>query len=66
LRQSFVFTNTPVLVQPEVLVGRAHEKFDSDGRLMDERTRQFLVRFLEEFAHWIGRLAARREMAAVP
>jgi chromate reductase len=64
-RQSFVFTNTPVLLQPEVLVGRAHEKFDSDGRLTDDRTRQFLVLFLEEFAHWIGRLAGHREVAAV-
>ena len=65
LRQSFVFTNTPVLPQPEVLVGRAHEKFDSDGRLTDETTRKFLLLFLEEFAKWIGRLAEPREMAAV-
>lgn len=65
LRQSFVFTNTPVLPQPEVLVGRAHEKFDSDGRLTDDTTRKLLVLFLEEFANWIGRLAERREMAAV-
>ena len=66
LRQSFVFTNTPVLLQPEVLVGRAHEKFDSDGRLTDDATRKFLALFLEEFASWVGRLTERREMAAVP
>ena len=65
LRQSFVFTNTPVLLQPEVLVGRAHEKFDAGGRLTDETTRKFLVLFLEEFASWIERLAGRRELAAV-
>lgn len=65
LRQSFVFTNTPVLPQPEVLVARAHEKFDSDGRLTDEQTRKFLARFLEAFAHWIGRFAERPEVAAV-
>lgn len=65
LRQSFVFTNTPVLLQPEVLVSRAHKKFDSDGRLTDDTTRKFLVLFLEEFAHWIGRFAERREMTAV-
>jgi chromate reductase, NAD(P)H dehydrogenase (quinone) len=64
LRQSFVFTNTPVLLQPEVLVGRAHEKFDADGRLTDATTRKFLVMFLEEFAHWIGLWAERRELAA--
>lgn len=65
LRQSFVFTNTPVLLQPEVLVGRAHEKFDADGRLTDDTTRNFLVLFLEEFASWVGRFTERREMAAV-
>jgi chromate reductase len=63
LRQSFVFTNTPVLLQPEVLVGRAHEKFNSDGRLTDDTTRKFLVHFLEEFADWVERLIERREMA---
>ena len=65
LRQSFVFTNTPVLPQPEVLVGRAHQKFDSDGRLTDATTRKFLDLFLEEFAKWIGRFAERREVAAL-
>src|SRR5215510_14517809 len=34
LRQTFVFTNTYVLLQPEVLVGRAHEKFDEGGQLV--------------------------------
>src|SRR5438874_6188893 len=29
LRQAFVFTNTPAMLQPEILVGRAAEKFDS-------------------------------------
>ena len=65
LRQSFVFTNTPVLLQPEVLVARAHEKFDANGRLTDDTTRKFLVLFLDEFARWVSRLTERREMAAV-
>jgi chromate reductase, NAD(P)H dehydrogenase (quinone) len=65
LRQSFVFTDTPVLPQPEVLVGRAHEKFDSAGRLTDDTTRKFLILFLEGFANWVGRLTERREMAVI-
>jgi chromate reductase len=56
LRQSFVFTNTYAMPQPEVLVSRAHEKFDAAGTLTDERTRTFLVTFLEQFAVWITRL----------
>jgi chromate reductase, NAD(P)H dehydrogenase (quinone) len=53
LRQSFVLTNTPAMLRPEVLVGRAQDKFDPSGRLMDEPTRRFLRGFLEQFAGWI-------------
>jgi chromate reductase len=55
LRQAFVFTNTNALLQPEVLVARAHEKFDADGRLVDQATRDFLGTFLQRFAEFMGR-----------
>jgi chromate reductase len=58
LRQAFVFTNSYAMPQPEVLVGRASEKFDEQGRLVDEATRKFLRRFLEQFVVWIGRFRA--------
>ncbi len=54
LRQAFVFTNTYALLQPEVLVGRAHEKFDADGHLVDEATRDFLATFLRHFTDLIA------------
>ena len=57
LRASFVFTNTPVLPQPEVLVFRAHEKFDADGRLTDDGTRLFIGKLLVALADWTARLA---------
>ncbi len=56
LRQAFVFTGTPVLPQPEILVYRAREKFDGNGRLTDGRTREFVGRLLEELADWTRRL----------
>jgi chromate reductase len=56
LRQAFVFTNTYALLQPEVLVARAHEKFDADGRLIDQATRDFLGTFLQQLTQFIGRL----------
>lgn len=56
LRQALVFTNTPAMPQPEVLVARAHTKFDGDGRLTDEATRQHLALFLAELVKWIERL----------
>jgi chromate reductase len=56
LRQSFVFTQTLVLVGPEVLVARAREKFDASGRLADEATRGFVRKLLEALADWTMRL----------
>jgi len=38
LRQMFVWTDTPVVVKPEVMVFRAHERFDGRGELVDETT----------------------------
>ena len=54
LRQAFVFTNTYALLQPEVLVGRAHEKFDADGRLVDQTTREALAALLHGFTDLIA------------
>jgi chromate reductase len=56
LRQSFVFTQTLAMLQPEVVVARAQEKFDAQGRLTDESTRQHLGKALAAFAQWVRRL----------
>ena len=54
LRQAFVFTNTFALLQPEVLVGLAHEKFGTDGRLVHQATRDVLATFLQRFTDLIA------------
>lgn len=56
LRQVFAFTNTLAMLQPEVLVSRAHQKFDRDGHLSDEATRRFLRQYLETFHGWATRM----------
>jgi chromate reductase len=58
LRQAFVFTNSYAMPQPEVLVRRASEMFDADGRLTDEATREHLAKFLVAFAAWIERVGS--------
>jgi chromate reductase len=55
LRQAFVFTNSYAMAQPEVLVRRASEMFDAEGRLTDDPTREHVARFLVAFAAWIAR-----------
>lgn len=55
LRQSFVFTETHVMSQPEIKIPSAAPLFDANGRLTDEKTREYVRKFLEAFAVWIGR-----------
>ena len=52
LRQAFEFTNSFCMPQPEILVFRAHEKFDAAGELTDEKTAEFLVKYLEALKAW--------------
>jgi len=56
LRQSFVFTNTCALLQPEVLVARVHEKIDAAGRVTDAATRELVAQLLAAFADGVPRV----------
>lgn len=47
LRESFGFSESYVVLQPEVLVGRAHEKFDAEGRLSDLKTMEVIRQLLD-------------------
>lgn len=57
LRQVFVFTNLLAINKPEVLVARAHEKFDAEGKLTDETTRKLIGELLAGLAAWTRRLS---------
>jgi chromate reductase len=52
LRQAFLFTETHAMLKPEVLVARAQEKFDAEGRLTDPKTREFVGTFLAALVPW--------------
>jgi chromate reductase len=45
LRQVLLYSDSPCLSQPEVLIPRAKERFDADGRLAEPSTRVLLERF---------------------
>jgi chromate reductase len=60
LRQAFCFTRTLPLQQPEVLLARAADKFDGEGRLTDEKTREFVRALLVALAAWTLRLRPAR------
>jgi chromate reductase len=59
LRQSLVFTQTPVLLGPEVLVAQAHEKFTPDGALSDEATAKIVAGLLQRLLAWVEDLGRR-------
>ncbi|HEV8364140.1 MAG TPA: NAD(P)H-dependent oxidoreductase [Gemmatimonadaceae bacterium] len=59
LRQNFTFTKTTVLPPPEILVGKAAEKFDGDGRLIDDLAKQIIAERLKALGEWIYRLRQR-------
>jgi chromate reductase len=59
LREAFVFTQTYALMGPEVVVARAKEKFDAEGRLTDAATRDFVKAYLVRLAKWTVRLRSK-------
>jgi chromate reductase len=59
LRQVCVFCNMFAVNKPEVLVMRAQEKFDANGRLVDETTRTFIRDLLVALSDWTQRLQNR-------
>jgi len=56
LRQVCVFTNMLPLNKPEVYVTKAAEKFDAEGRLTDEATRQRIRELLTALRDWTRKL----------
>ena len=58
LRQAFEFTNSFCMPQPELLVFKAHEKFNAAGQLTDDTTAKYLTRYLIAFEGWVRRFAS--------
>ena len=56
LKLVLMATLAQVLPHPGVSVGLAAEKFDAEGRLVHEPTRQFVAAYLAAFAAWIRRV----------
>lgn len=56
LRQMMVFLNMFPVNQPEVMIGSASEKFDDEGNLTDETTKDFIRQLLQNLVHWTRRI----------
>lgn len=56
LRQVLVTLNMHPVNRPEVMVPLAGEKFDGEGRLIDERTREKVRELLENLVEWTRKI----------
>ncbi len=59
LRQMFVFLNMHPVNGPEVIVTLAQNKFDANGKLIDEDANKFLKQLLENLVTWTRRLKGK-------
>jgi chromate reductase len=55
LRQTLQSVGAYVMPKPEIVITSCRDKFDADGRLTDEATREHLAKFLSAFADWTRR-----------
>jgi chromate reductase, NAD(P)H dehydrogenase (quinone) len=53
LRQSLMYLNIPMLQQPEAYIGNAGNMFDANGKVIEEKTREFLQKFINAYANWV-------------
>jgi len=56
LRQVFLFTESYVMLKPELHVSNAARYFDEDGTLNDDATRAHVQAFVDALTAWVDRL----------
>lgn len=56
LRQILVFLNMFPINQPEVMIGNAAARFDQEGNLTDEPTKELIRQLLQNLVMWTQRL----------
>lgn len=59
LRQMFVFLNMHALNGPEVMVANASTRFDAEGNLTDQKSRDLIRKLLESLVSWTNRLGGK-------
>jgi chromate reductase len=57
LRQMMVFLNMFPVNQPEVMIGNASARFDAEGNLTDDATKEFIRQLLQNLVDWTRRIS---------
>ena len=58
LRQMMVFLDMFPINQPEVMIGNCADKFDENGNLTDEKTKDHMRKQLENLVKWTRRIGS--------
>ena len=64
LRQAFVFLNMEAVVQPEVAIGNATQRFDEHGNLKDETSKKLITQLLQNLVRKARALKPAMKAAA--
>ena len=56
LRQMMVFLNMFPVNQPEVMIANASDRFDAQGNLTDDATKEFIRQLLQSLVDWTTRI----------
>lgn len=56
LRPLLTFLNMHTVNQPEVMIAKAHEKFDASGNLTDETAQKLMRQLLQNLVNWTRRI----------
>jgi len=57
LRQMMVFLNMFPVNQPEVMIANASQRFDAQGNLTDDPTKEFIRQLLQSLVDWTRRIS---------
>jgi chromate reductase len=63
-RPVFLFTDSPMVGKPEVYVAQAGQKFDREGRLMDETARKLIRQLIENLVGLAEEANSKRAASA--
>jgi chromate reductase len=61
LRQMMVFLNMFPINQPEVMIGNAAGRFDAEGNLSDDATKEFIRQLVQNLVEWSRRIAQTQQ-----
>ena len=63
LRKMFVFLNVFPINQPEVMICNAADRFDAQGNLTDDTTKDYIRQLLQNLVAWTRRIEQPQELA---